>query len=127
MDSGTPVIALSGRGKRFDKVVFTLFHEIAHVLLGHVDEGEVVVDEEGGYTLGNEGPANERAQELLLGTALNPPAGQITPAWVRAEAEARRIHPLLIVGQLQYAEVLSWRTPLVRNAPTATEYLAEWK
>lgn len=127
MDSGTPVIALSGRGKRFDKVVFTLFHEVAHVLLGHIAEGEVVVDEEGGYTLGIEKPANERAQDLLLGETLTPPAGRITSAWVRAQAEARGIHPLLIVGQLQYAEVLSWRTPLVRNAPTATEHITRWK
>jgi HTH-type transcriptional regulator/antitoxin HigA len=31
---GNPVVGLSGRGKRLDKVLFTLLHEIAHILRG---------------------------------------------------------------------------------------------
>ncbi|MBK8462860.1 MAG: helix-turn-helix transcriptional regulator [Nigerium sp.] len=38
-DPAAPVIALSGRGQRLDKVLFTLLHEIAHVRLGHLDGG----------------------------------------------------------------------------------------
>src|SRR5207248_2735279 len=34
---GYPVIGLSGRGKRLDKVLLTLLHEIAHILLAHID------------------------------------------------------------------------------------------
>lgn len=41
---GRPVIGLSGRGKRLDKVLFTLLHEIAHILRGHVDDGPIVED-----------------------------------------------------------------------------------
>lgn len=33
---GHPVIGLSGRGKRLDKVFFTLLHEIAPILLVHL-------------------------------------------------------------------------------------------
>ena len=36
---GTPVIGLSGRGKRMDKIIFTLLHETAHLTLGHVKPG----------------------------------------------------------------------------------------
>ena len=36
-DDRGPVIGISGRIGRFDSVVFTLLHEIAHVVLGHVD------------------------------------------------------------------------------------------
>ena len=42
---GYPVIGLSGRGKRLDKVLFTLLHEIAHILKGHVDEDHYIVEE----------------------------------------------------------------------------------
>lgn len=41
----TPVIGLSGRGQRLDKVLFTLLHEVAHVLLGHVND-HLILDEE---------------------------------------------------------------------------------
>jgi hypothetical protein len=42
---GYPVIGLSGRGKRLDKVLFTLLHEIAHILRGHVDADHYIVEE----------------------------------------------------------------------------------
>ena len=41
---GYPVIGLSGRGKRLDKVLFTLLHEIAHILRGHVDTDRLIVE-----------------------------------------------------------------------------------
>ncbi|MDC6673874.1 hypothetical protein OEZ80_26260, partial [Leclercia adecarboxylata] len=37
MVGGHPVIGVSGRGKRLDKVLFTILHEVAHVLLGDLD------------------------------------------------------------------------------------------
>ena len=40
-----PSIGISGRGKRFDKVLFTLLHEIAHIRLGHLDEKSLVIDD----------------------------------------------------------------------------------
>jgi HTH-type transcriptional regulator/antitoxin HigA len=36
---------VSGRGKRLGKVLFALLHEIAHVLLGHVDIVESLDEE----------------------------------------------------------------------------------
>ncbi|WP_235840463.1 hypothetical protein [Corynebacterium yudongzhengii] len=34
MVDGHPVIGISGRGKRLDKVLFTILHEVAHVFIG---------------------------------------------------------------------------------------------
>src|SRR6202012_5409268 len=42
---GTPIIGLSGRGKRMDKVLFTLLHESAHLALGHVKQDGIIVEE----------------------------------------------------------------------------------
>ena len=36
LTTGVPVIGLSTRGDRMDGFVFTLLHEIAHLVLGHV-------------------------------------------------------------------------------------------
>ncbi len=44
--TGRPAIALSGRGKRLDKVLFALLHEVAHILLGHLDGDGLIVDEQ---------------------------------------------------------------------------------
>lgn len=43
LDDGTLVIGISGRGRRFDKVLFTLLHEVAHVLLGHLDNEQLII------------------------------------------------------------------------------------
>jgi HTH-type transcriptional regulator/antitoxin HigA len=42
---GYPVIGLSGRGKRLDKVLFALLHEIAHILLEHVDAERIIAED----------------------------------------------------------------------------------
>lgn len=42
---GYPVIGLSGRGKRLDKVLFALLHEIAHIVQEHVDVERLIVED----------------------------------------------------------------------------------
>lgn len=123
----TPVIALSGRGKRLDKVLWTLLHEIAHVVLGHVSS-EVVVetieDHDGGDDVERE--ADSRAGNWLLPKPLPKPPARVGLGWVNAVANERGLAPIVIVGQLQQRQLLDWRTTLARNAPSVTEYLAAW-
>lgn len=67
---GYPVIGLSGRGKRLDKVLFTLLHEITHILLGHVDAGHYIVEEiDEAHTAHN---TNEKQADDDAGKLLSP-------------------------------------------------------
>ena len=70
---GTPLIVLSGRYRHADSFWFTLFHEIAHILLHprratYVDlDGEYGDDQDG-----QESEANDYAAELLIPASFGP-------------------------------------------------------
>lgn len=125
---GTPVIGLTGRGKRLDKVFFTLLHEIAHILLGHVGSAPIVdeVNTDAGPSVDIEKEANDLATRWSFGDGLPAAPARISEAWVEAVANAYELHPLIVIGRLQHDEVLSWRTSLVRDAPTVIKQLQLW-
>lgn len=125
---GTPVIGLTGRGKRLDKVFFTLLHEAAHILLDHVGSTPIVdeVDPDQDPDRQIEGDADKLAGEWLFGAGLPNAPAKISEAWVESVAKVAGVHPLLVVGRLQHDEVLSWRTSLVKGAPTVTRQLERW-
>lgn len=128
LDDGTPVIALSGRGKRMDKIIFTLLHEIAHLVLGHVKPDEIIVEEVGQHApdSDNEKAANHRAASWILPQPLPPARDRINQAWVIRVAGERGLAPIVVIGQLQNLKRLDWRSTLAKNAPTVTEELANW-
>ena len=123
-----PAIALSGRGKRLDKVLFTLLHEVAHIVLGQHDGDGLIVDEheDAGHTLGTESEANRLAAGWILPKALPAPPERIRLGWVNQVAEAHTVHPIVIIGQLQNRGLLDWRTALVRGAPNVDVHLQRW-
>lgn len=125
---GTPVIGLTGRGKRLDKVFFTLLHEAAHILLGHVGSTPIVdeTDAHNGPETNVEDAANSLAARWSFGDGLPAAPARIGEAWVASVADSVGIHPLMVVGHLQHEGVLNWRTSLVRGAPTVTEALRTW-
>lgn len=124
---GTPVIGISGRGKRLDIVLFTLLHEVAHVLLGHLDAGgEAIVDD-----LSTEGPDSEQAadqfaSELIISQPLPDAPERISAMWVREQADKLDVHPLTLIGRLQKLGRVPWRTTLVKGAPTVVDQLKRW-
>lgn len=123
----TPVIGLSGRGKRLDKILFTLLHETAHVLLDHVKTVTIVEaldDANDGDD--NEKDANASAAAWLLPTPLPAAPERVSAGWVATVAAQRSLAPIVVIGQLQNAKVLEWRTTLARNAPTVTDELESW-
>ncbi|WP_413600318.1 transcriptional regulator [Curtobacterium sp. Curtsp57] len=126
--SGQPAIALSGRGKRLDKVLFALLHEVAHILLGHLDDRPIILDEhhDGPPTLGVEADADSAAVAWVLPTALPPIPMRIRVGWVDQVATSYKVHPIVLVGQLQKRGVLDWRTALVRGAPNVDDQLQRW-
>ena len=134
---GVPVIGLSGRGRRLDKVLFALLHEIAHILLGHVDADTLIietldndsVDPSGGNRHDesiNESAANRKARDWILPGGLGAVPTRIGAPWVASLAEREGLAQIVLVGQLQHARRLDWRTTLARGAPTVTDVLKTW-
>lgn len=123
----TPVIGISGRGKRLDKILFTLLHEIAHITSGHVTNQGIVEsldDHDESDTKENE--ANRCAGQWLLPTPLPQPPERISTSWIERLADEYNLAPIVIVGQLQNNGILEWRSTHARNAPTVTTALETW-
>lgn len=128
VDNGSPVIGLSGRGKRLDKVFFTLLHEVAHVVLGHVGEAPIVdeADPVQGGHIDIESEANALASRWSFGDGLPVPPTRVSETWIAKLADEFDVHPLMVIGRMQHEGTLSWRTSLVRDAPTVSKELKEW-
>ena len=125
---GTPVIGLSGRGKRMDKILFTLLHETAHLTLGHVKPDQIIVEEVEQHTSDNacEKAANKQAGSWILPRPLPYTADRINQAWITKVAAERGLAPIVVIGQLQNLRRLDWRSTLAKNPPTVTDELANW-
>lgn len=125
-----PVIGLSGRGKRLDKVLFTLLHEIAHILLGHVDAEHLIVedlDDKLGSETAREQVANQQATDLIFPSGFPVIPARINGPWVETVAADLGVAPIVVVGQLQHRRQLDWRTTLAKNSPSLSEALDAWK
>lgn len=129
LDDGTPAIALSGRGKRLDKVLFTLLHEIAHLTLGHVDGERLILDDSASnpITLGDEAAADAQASEWILPERMPEPPKNPRIGWVHSVANALGVAPIVVIGRLQILGILDWRTALVKGAPTVDQVLSNWQ
>ncbi|HEY8885818.1 MAG TPA: transcriptional regulator, partial [Chloroflexota bacterium] len=126
---GHPVIGLSGRGKRLDKVLFTLLHEIAHVVLAHVDDDRYIVEDlEESYASANkqEKQADDEADSWVFPDGFPHVPARIGVPWVEQMAAETGVAPIVIIGRLQHFRRLDWRTTLAKNAPTVGGALEKW-
>ena len=126
---GHPVIGLSGRGKRLDKIVFTLLHEIAHVVLAHVDDDRYIVEDlEESYASADkqEKQADSEAGSWVFPRGFPDVPSRIGGPWVEQVAAETGVAPIVIIGRLQHFRRLDWRTTLAKNAPTVGDALATW-
>lgn len=132
IDDASPVIGLSGRGKRLDKVFFTLMHEVSHLLLEHVGGVEDIIADELGTedsaltSVSEERDADNLASELILPYGLPDIPGRIDRRWVNEQATALKIAPIILIGRLQKYGVLDWKSTLARKAPSAAPGLEQW-
>lgn len=124
-DLQKPVIAISGRGKRLDKVLFTLLHEAAHVVNGDIHDGVILHDEQS-HTLGDEDAADALAGEWAIPGGLPEVPLPIRAAWINSAASKAGVHPIVVIGKLQNDGVLDWRTQLVKGAPSVSDALEAW-
>lgn len=127
---GYPVIGLSGRGKRLDKVLFTLLHEIGHILKRHVDEQHYIVEEivqtHDRYGV-QESEADDVAGELLFRSAFPEMPARIGGPWVGQVANQLGVARIVVIGHVQYKGRLDWRTTLAKNAPVVSDALETWR
>jgi HTH-type transcriptional regulator/antitoxin HigA len=127
---GNPVIGLSGRGKRLDKVLFTLLHEIAHILRGHVDADRLIVedlDDRHAQESIREKEANESAVGWIFPDGYPSIPSRINATWVDLTAAELGLARIMLIGQLQKRGRLDWRTTLAKNAPSVSEVLPRWE
>ncbi|MDO5670710.1 MAG: HigA family addiction module antitoxin [Corynebacterium sp.] len=124
----SPVIGISGRGKRLDKILFTILHEAAHVLLGHLEHAEGVIADDltAPADDGREREADELAGSLAITDSLPAIPGRISRGWIDAESQRLGVHPLVLIGRLQNDGHVPWNTTLVRGALSGVCYLEQW-
>jgi HTH-type transcriptional regulator / antitoxin HigA len=126
LDDGSPAIAISGRGKQ---LLFTILHESAPILLNHVnaDPTYIIDDKTAKPTLGPEGPADQQAALWVpfLVRCRNLPE-RISERWITSVAQIQGVHPLVLIGHLQWKKAIPWRTTLVRDAPSVISQLQDW-
>lgn len=111
-----PVIVLSLRYGRIDYVLFTLFHEIMHVLHGDAFsvDNDVLPDHTNDRKLPDyEVRANEDASEVLiprrkLDAFIRKSDGQIGRNAIKQFASEIAIHPGVVLGQLQHRGAVGW-------------------
>lgn len=126
----TPVIGLSGRGKRLDKVLFALLHEAAHIVRGHVDADTVLVEDledRHAQESQREREADDTAQNWVFPEGLPPLPSRVSATWIESAAAELSVAPIVLVGQLQHRNWLDWRTTLAKSAPTVNDALKRWR
>lgn len=125
-----PVIGLSGRGKRLDKVLFALLHEVAHILQGHVDAEHIIVEDledKHAQESEQETAANEDGVAWIFPDGYPLVPRRVSGPWVDDKAAELGIARIVLIGQLQKRGRLDWRTTLAKNAPSVADILPSWK
>lgn len=97
MDGNKIVVGLTARGKDADKFWFSLFHELAHIVLGHIGQINGTSDDD-------ENDANEWSRDILIPVADFEKFienSSFSASSVRSFAKKQGIVPGIVVGRLQ--------------------------
>lgn len=111
---GNPVIQMTGRRKKDGYIVWTLFHELGHVLC---DQGHgITVERDNRSRKSEEKAANRFAESALLGpNGMNPYRGMSWPEEIEAAAKAQGACPGVVVNLMHRKKMLdySWCSELL--------------
>lgn len=126
-DGGGAVVGLTARYDRLDMFVFALLHELAHLVLGHVNADSRALVDEGLESSENasdvEGAANDQASEWIFPGGFTAPQRLSVPA-IALLASDFGVHPCLVIGRLQRDGALDW-SKLRNHIPKVRPFLAE--
>lgn len=97
MDGNKIVVGLTARGKDADKFWFSLFHELAHIVLGHIGQidGTTDQDEKAADAWARDTLISEESFEEFVNKS------SFSSASIRAFAKMLGIAPGIVVGRLQ--------------------------
>ena len=116
---GGPVIGLTTRGDRLDTLVFTLLHECAHLVLGHISpQSGPILDSDltGGHRSPHETAADNQALTWLFPNGFIPPKASLGP--ITEASKHHGVHESIVIGQVQRRtknwSLLRSRIPKVR-------------
>lgn len=126
-ERGTAIVGVTTRYDRFDSFVFTLLHELAHLVLGHVtaESGGLVDDtigEDASDPPAVEAQADHHAGEWIFPGGLKVPPGSVTALTAAQIAEGFGVHASLVIGRLHHLGVLP-HSKLRNHLPKITPYL----
>lgn len=125
-----PLIAISGRGGRADKVIFTIAHELAHLTLGHLDFQSMFVSDENSKsdtpTDVREDQADLQAANWLIADFDELRSRSITWSRIVDFAEKRGISESLVIGRLQKEGLIPWNSQFNKRIPSVMETLMSW-
>lgn len=115
LNGHSPLIQLSLYGKTNDKFWFTFFHEAAHILL-HADQKNDIYLDDPNHSNGDspkEAEANDWASnELIPKTHVHKLKNLVNKQDIIEFADSLDIHPGIIVGRMQYENLLRYQTNL---------------
>lgn len=124
------VIALSGRGGRLDRVLFSLAHEAAHIWLDTTDSLNLCASDAEGdddQVRQVESAADLQAAEWLLPDGLPEfPGTYFTRQRVEAVAHQLHVSPSLVIGRLQRDGLVPWNSALNKIIPSVKEEIRDW-
>lgn len=103
----TPIIVLSGKGKKHDRFVFNFWHELGHILLHQGRKGQVFVDDEYGEQSEVEREANGFAMKNLVPEDVLAQCS-LSFSDIKAVARLYQVHTNVVVGQLAKNRRISW-------------------
>lgn len=106
IDGNKIVIGLTARGKDADKFWFSLFHELAHIVLGHMEQHN-------GTTKKDEEEAYKWARDILIpydDFKLFTKENDFTKKSVIRFAEKEGIAPGIVVGRLQQENLIKYNS-----------------
>jgi len=127
---GHPLIAVSGRGGRWDKVMFTIAHELAHVAMGHLDSTSLFVTD-ASITSSSGVEIQEAQADLCAGHWLIPSIDALrcrplSVAAIEDFAQREGIPLSLVIGRLQSEGLLPWTSRLNKRIDSVKEDIETW-
>jgi HTH-type transcriptional regulator/antitoxin HigA len=104
MDGKKIVVGLTARGRDADKFWFSLFHELAHIVLGHVGQlnGTSEDDEKAAYKWSGDTLISHEDFEAFRQN------GDYSERSVRQFADAQGIAPGIVVGRMQLEGMIEY-------------------